>query len=59
MLAILSIWARLALSVLLWIVLLPVMILLLPFRTDRSPTGSALRGGRTVPSAVPVDSRSA
>lgn len=36
MLTTLSIWARLALSIFLWIVFLPVMLILLPFRSRRS-----------------------
>ncbi|PPG18573.1 MULTISPECIES: hypothetical protein [unclassified Rathayibacter] len=58
MLNILSIWARLALSVLLWIVLLPVMLVLLPFRTGRSASLPALRPVPVPASTVAVDTRS-
>ncbi|PPF41280.1 hypothetical protein C5B93_00745 [Rathayibacter sp. AY1A2] len=58
MLNILSIWARLALSVLLWIVLLPVMLVLLPFRTGRSASLPALRPVPVPASTVVIDTRS-
>ncbi|WP_170063534.1 hypothetical protein [Rathayibacter tritici] len=57
MLTTLSIWARLALSILLWIVFLPVMLILLPFRTGRSASRST-RPPVTAPT-VAVDSRGA
>ncbi|PPG11063.1 hypothetical protein C5C27_01065 [Rathayibacter sp. AY2B7] len=58
MLNILSIWARLALSVLLWIVLLPVMLVLLPFRTGRSASLPALRPVPVPAQTVAIDTRS-
>ncbi|PPG21147.1 hypothetical protein C5C74_04625 [Rathayibacter sp. AY1E8] len=58
MLDILSIWARLALSVLLWIVVLPVMLVLLPFRTGRSASLPALRPVPVPAPTVAIDTRS-
>ncbi|PPH06225.1 hypothetical protein C5C44_01280 [Rathayibacter sp. AY1F6] len=55
---ILSIWARLALSVLLWNVLLPVMLVLLPFRTGRSASLPALRPVPVPAPTVAIDTRS-
>ncbi|MWV73276.1 hypothetical protein [Rathayibacter rathayi] len=55
MLTTFSIWSRFALSVLLWIVLLPVMLILLPFRTGRSASHSALPPVQAP--VVAVDSR--
>ncbi|KZX22258.1 hypothetical protein [Rathayibacter tanaceti] len=55
MFSFLSIWVRLALSVVLWIVLLPVMLLLLPFRTDRCRPRSVPRSERMRPGVAAID----